>query len=62
MIILEKGNIGEEPKQLEQKMEEEREHNDYFLEAETDDYKLLKPVFFSNSIYSEPSDFRFWNI
>ena len=59
---LERGKIGDEPKQLEQKMEESKEENDYFLEAETEDYKLLKPVFFSNSIYSDPSEFRFWNI
>lgn len=45
---IEKGNI------LEKNME--------FIEAEYTDYKILKPILFTNEAYTSGYNFRLWNV
>lgn len=33
-----------------------------FLDSEYDDFKLLKPILFTNNPYNDGSEFRLWNI
>ena len=33
-----------------------------FLETDYDDFKLLKPIVFTNNPYNDGSEFKLWNI
>lgn len=62
MLIQEKNKLGNDPKSLNSLDAKGGSGEGTYLDSEYDDFKLLKPIIFTNNPYTDASEFRLWNI